>query len=76
MPNEPAVRQRADGVLAFVRVSPKSANDHVGGRDISADGRERLKIRVRAIPDKGAANAAILKILSKALGCPKSTLSI
>ena len=71
-----AIRLTDDGLLVFVRVTPKAAKDIVGGSDVASDGRTRLRVRVRAIPDKGAANVAVLKILAKALGCPKSTLSI
>lgn len=35
-----------------------------------------LKVRVRAVPEKGKANAAIEKVLAKALGVPKSAVSV
>ena len=35
-----------------------------------------LKVRVRARPVEGAANEALIKLLSKALGVPKSAVTI
>ena len=35
-----------------------------------------LQVRVTATPENGKANAAVLKLLSKALGLPKTSLAI
>jgi hypothetical protein len=65
-----------DGVRLFVRVSPGARGDAVAGVWSGAEGEVRLAIKVTAPPDKGKANAAILKLLSKALGLPKSALLV
>lgn len=35
-----------------------------------------LRLRVKAVPDKGKANAAVIALLSKALGTPKSAITL
>ena len=35
-----------------------------------------LRVRVSAVPDKGKANAAVVALLAKALGVPKSSVSV
>ena len=39
-------------------------------------GRNMLKMRVRAVPEKGKANRAVEKLLAKALGLPKSAVKV
>jgi uncharacterized protein (TIGR00251 family) len=65
----------ANGVTVRVRVTPKSSRDDVGGIDETAQGMA-LKVRVRAVPDKGAANAAVTATLADWLGVPKSTVTL
>ncbi len=64
------------GVLVFARATPGAAKNDIAGPWAGSDGETRLSIRVTAAPDKGKANAAILKLLAKRLGVPKSSLSI
>ena len=69
-------RLRDDGVDLFVRLTPKSSSDALEGGGTAADGSVHLKARVRAVPEKGAANAALEKLLAKALGVPASAVSV
>jgi uncharacterized protein YggU (UPF0235/DUF167 family) len=69
-------RLRADGIDLFVRLTPKSSVDRLEGVEISADGRSYLKARVRAVPENGAANAALQKLVAKALGVSVSAVSV
>lgn len=64
------------GVDVFVRLTPKSARDAVEGVELADDGRAHLKARVRAVPEKGKANQALVKLVAKALGVPASTVEI
>jgi len=50
----------------MVRVTPRAARDGIDGFD--ADG--VLRVRVTAAPADGAANAAVAKLLAKALDIP------
>jgi uncharacterized protein len=65
-----------DGALVFVRASPGAAKDEIAGQWQGAGDEPRLAVKVAAPPDKGKANAAIIKLLAKALGVAKSTLSV
>jgi uncharacterized protein YggU (UPF0235/DUF167 family) len=62
--------------LLHIRLTPGAAHDRIDGWDVDADGRPVLKCRVRAKPMEGQANAALAALLAKALGTPKSAVSI
>lgn len=59
-----------------VRLTPGAAADRIDGWDVDADGRPVLKVRVRARPVEGEANVALLKLLARALGVPKSSVTL
>ena len=69
-------RLRPDGLDLFVRLTPKAAVDRLEGLEVTADGRGHLKARVRAVPEKGAANAALEKLVARALDLPASNVSV
>ena len=69
-------RREAGGVVVAVRLTPKADRDAVEGIGVLADGRAVVKVRVRAVPEAGAANAALLATIAKALGRPKSAVTI
>jgi uncharacterized protein (TIGR00251 family) len=62
-------------VLA-VRVTPRSARPGIGGWRGGADGREELEVRVAEAPADGAANAAVVKLLAKALGISRAEVRL
>lgn len=67
---------RRDGVVLTVRLTPKSARDGVEGIERRADGRAVLKVRVRAVPEAGAANAALIRLVAKSLAIPAGAVSL
>jgi uncharacterized protein YggU (UPF0235/DUF167 family) len=69
-------RPRDDGIDLYVRLTPKAALDRIEGIETAADGRSHLKARVRAVPENGAANAALVRLVAKALGVPGSAVSV
>lgn len=69
-------RLRPDGVDLFVRLTPRSASDALDGVEAAADGRRHIKARVRAVPEKGAANGALEKLVAKALAVPLSSVTV
>ena len=60
-------RARCRGVEVRVRVTPRGGRDALDGVETLADGRAVLKVRVRAVPEDGAANAAVTALLAQAL---------
>ncbi len=63
-------------MLLAVRVTPRGGRDAVEGWARDAAGRPVLKVRVAAAAADGAANAAVLALLAKALHRPKSSLTL
>lgn len=59
-----------------IKLTPGASADRIDGWDVDADGRPVLKVRVRARPVEGEANAALIKLLAKTLGVPKSAVSL
>ena len=74
------VERAADGVRLHLKATPKASADRLGAvvEEPGASGGtvRRLKIQVTAPPADGAANAAILKLLAKALSAPKTSLTL
>ena len=59
-----------------VRVTPRGGRDAIDGVERLADGRAVLKLRVRAAPDKGAANAAVLALVAGRLGLARAAVGL
>lgn len=71
-----AWRAGAGHVVLAVRLTPKGGRDSVEGVAALADGRAVLAVKVRAVPDKGAANRALTELIAQTLRVPKSTVSV
>lgn len=66
----------ADGLRLAVRVTPRAARTGLAGLAADADGRTALKVCVTTAPEGGRANGAVIKLLAKTLGCPKSAITL
>jgi len=73
-----AVPWRVDkgALVVQVRLTPRGGRDRLEGVETLADGRAVLKVRVRAAPEKGHANAALEELMAEAVGVPKSAVSV
>lgn len=69
-------RSTASGVEIFLRLTPRGGRDAIDGVETLSDGRLVLKARVRAVPEDGAANRAVEKLIAKALGVPNSAVRV
>ena len=65
-----------DGLALTVRLTPKGGRDAIDGVERMADGRSVLKVRVRAAPGDGEANAALLGLIAKSLGVATRQVSL
>lgn len=68
-------RAEAGGLSLTLKVQPKSSRDAVEGV-VETPGGPALKVAVRAPPDKGKANAAVVALVAKAFGVPKSNVTV
>ena len=59
-----------------VRVTPKGGRDAVDAWMLDEAGRPVLKVRVSVAASEGVANAALVALIAKALGRPKSAVRI
>ncbi len=69
-------RESKDGVVIAVRLRPGASANRVDGIQAMADGSRRLGLRVTAVPEKGKANQAMIKLLAKAWHVPRGNLTV
>lgn len=69
-------RQEGEDLLLSIRLTPGAAREDVGGSWTDEKGADWLGARVRAVPEKGRANGALIALLAKVLDWPKSAISL
>jgi uncharacterized protein YggU (UPF0235/DUF167 family) len=57
-----------------VRVTPRAGGDGIVGW--LGDARDELGVRVSVAPEGGKANAAVVRVLARSMGIPKSTIAL
>ncbi|MGG6894069.1 MULTISPECIES: DUF167 domain-containing protein [Rhizobium] len=66
----------SDHLRLSVRLTPNGGRDAIDGVETGSDGECYLKARVSVAPEKGKANKALIALLAKSLGIPKSSLEL
>ena len=69
-------RLTATGLIIHLRVTPNAGVDRIEGVETRDDGQLVLRLRVRAVPDKGKANAGAEALLAGALGVAKGKVRV
>lgn len=66
-----ALSETTRGFFLTVKVTPKAAHNQIAGMRAGA-----VLVRVTAVPEKGKANTAVIALLSKTIGIPKSAFEL
>ncbi len=66
----------SDKVRVAVRLRPGASHDRIEGWVSDADGQVRLAAKVCAAPEKGRANAALVKLLAKTWRVQAGTVAV
>lgn len=65
----------AEGVVVRVSLTPKAGANRIDGVIDKPDG-VALKVRVTAVPEKGKANAVLIKLVAKAIGIAPGRIAL
>ncbi len=68
--------EKNDIVILFITVIPKASQDEVAGIRADMFGQNRLLVRLKAVPEKGKANKALIDFIAKKTRIAKSYLSL
>ncbi|PZU86457.1 MAG: hypothetical protein DI528_09840 [Shinella sp.] len=65
-----------DHLRLAIRLTPNAGRDALEGVEENAEGEAYLRARVTSVPEKGKANKALIALVAKAVGVPKSSVSL
>ena len=71
-----ALTAHAGYALVTIRLTPNARDERIEGLKTLGDGKNVLAARVRAVPENGAANAALEQLLAKIAGIAKSRVAV
>ena len=71
----PLLQRGGDWLLAL-RVTPKASSNQIAGFHAASDGSVSLAVKVTAVADKGKANMAVIDLLAREFGVPRSSFEI
>lgn len=74
-PSLPWATKAGATLLLRVRLTPKSSRDRIGGIIETPEG-PAIQAHVRALPQDGEANTALIALVAKWLGVPKSSIEL
>jgi len=66
-----SLRRSSDGVSFWIHVSPRASRERFGGLHGDA-----LRVAVKEAPVEGAANAACVRVIARALGVGRDSVEI
>jgi uncharacterized protein YggU (UPF0235/DUF167 family) len=69
-------REEPGALLVSVRLTPRGGRDGLDGFEALANGTTVLAARVRAVPEAGAANTALVELVARAAGVPKRDVAV
>jgi uncharacterized protein (TIGR00251 family) len=69
-------REEAGSIVLHLRLTPKGGRDAFDGVVLDAAGKASLQARVRAVPEDGKANEALIELLVKTLRVRKSAIEL
>ena len=69
-------RVEPGAIVLTVRLTPRADRDAITGISTLADGQVVASARVRAVPEDGAANKALIALLAKRFHRPKSAIAL
>jgi uncharacterized protein (TIGR00251 family) len=64
------------GVIIHVRLTPRASADQIDGERTLSDGRAVLAARVRAVPEDGKANDALIHLIARSIGVRASDCAL
>jgi len=69
-------RQSPGGAALAIRLTPRGGAERIDGESKDAAGRSLWAVRVRAVPEDGKANAALIALIAKSVGVSASAVRL